>query len=50
MANTDLDKDPANGDQFGITYTIGFTTDQKLLSDAAEQGGGKYFTANNAEL
>lgn len=47
MANTDLDKDATNGDQFGITYTIGFTTDQKLLSDAAQAGGGKYFTAGN---
>ncbi|HBX72336.1 MAG TPA: hypothetical protein DEG86_05055, partial [Halieaceae bacterium] len=30
MANTDLDDDTTNGNQFGITYTIGFTTDQDL--------------------
>ena len=30
MANTDLDGDSSNGDQFGITYTIGFTTDQHV--------------------
>lgn len=49
MANTDLDNDTTNGNQYGITYTIGFTTDQKLLSDAAVRGKGKYFTANNAD-
>ncbi|GAB3315951.1 pilus assembly protein [Haliea atlantica] len=49
MANTDLDGDDTNGNQFGITYTIGFTTDQELLSDAAEKGKGEYYTANNAQ-
>lgn len=31
-----------------ITYTIGFTTDQDLLSDTALNGGGQYFTASTA--
>ena len=30
-----------------ITYTIGFTTAQTLLSNAATKGGGKYFTASS---
>lgn len=49
MANTDLDGDSDNGEQFGITYTIGFATDQELLSDAAENGKGEYYTANDAQ-
>lgn len=49
MANTDLDNDTTNGNQFGITYTIGFTTDQDLLRDAAEKGKGQYYTANDAQ-
>lgn len=49
LANTDLDGDPSNGDQFGITYTIGFATDQQLLSDTAQAGKGRYYTANNAQ-
>lgn len=49
MANNDLDKDPSNGDQFGYTYTIGFATDQPLLEVAAENGEGKYFTAETTE-
>lgn len=48
MSNNDLDDDPANGDQFGITYTIGFQTDQDLLSDTATMGKGKYYTAFSA--
>lgn len=48
MANNDLAPN-TDGDQFGITYTIGFTTDQPLLSDAAEKGKGEYYTANNAQ-
>jgi type IV pilus assembly protein PilY1 len=48
MANNDLDGDSTNGRQLGITYTIGFTTDQSLLSDAANAGKGEYYTANNA--
>ena len=49
MATTDLDNDDSNGDQYGITYTIGFATDQELLSDAAANGKGEYYTANNAQ-
>ena len=49
MANTDLDNDTTNGNQFGITYTIGFTTQQDLLRDTAEKGKGQYYTANNAQ-
>jgi type IV pilus assembly protein PilY1 len=48
MANTDLDNNTTNGDQFAITYTIGFTTNQVLLSDTALKGKGQYYTANSA--
>lgn len=48
MASNDLDGDTTNGDQFGITYTIGFDTDQELLEDTAEKGKGEYYTADNA--
>ncbi len=30
------------------TYTIGFTSDQVLLQDTANNGGGKYYTADDA--
>lgn len=49
MANTDLDGDSSNGNQFGITYTIGFATDQDLLEETAELGGGLYYTASSAD-
>ncbi|MEM8660364.1 MAG: PilC/PilY family type IV pilus protein [Pseudomonadota bacterium] len=49
MATTDLDGNATNGDQFAITYTIGFATDQQLLSDAADKGEGLYYTADNAQ-
>ena len=49
MATTDLDGDTTNGNQFGITYTIGFTTNQTLLSDTATKGKGQYFTADSAD-
>ena len=49
MATTDLDGDDANGDQYGITYTIGFATDQALLKDAADSGKGQYYTASDAQ-
>jgi len=35
------------GKQNVITHTIGFHTDQKLLSDAARKGGGQYHTADD---
>jgi len=49
MATNDLDSDTTNGNQFGITYTIGFDTDQQLLQDTADNGKGEYYTASNAE-
>jgi len=49
MANNDLDGDASNGNQYGITYTIGFLTDQTLLSDTATRGKGTYFTAEDPE-
>lgn len=49
MANHDVDGHYSNGDQFAITYTIGFMTDQQLLEDAARNGKGQYFTANSTE-
>lgn len=49
MANNDLDDDTTNGDQLGITYTIGFATDQQLLQDTADAGKGKYYTADDAD-
>ncbi len=48
MATTDLDKDTTNGNQFAITYTIGFATDQVLLEDTARKGKGKYYTAEDS--
>ena len=48
MANNDLAPN-TDGDQFAITYTIGFTTNQQLLSDAAENGKGQYYPADNAQ-
>ena len=48
MANNDLAPN-TDGDQFAITYTIGFATDQQLLRDAAENGKGEYQTADNVQ-
>ncbi len=31
------------------TYTVGFQTDQPLLSDTASNGGGEYYLANDTE-
>ena len=51
LFSNDLDNDDSNGIQRVVTYTIGFTIDQQLLSDTAEKGGGRYYTADNsAEL
>ena len=33
--------------QYIITYTVGFTVNNQLLKDTAENGGGKYYTAKN---
>ncbi len=49
MANHDLDGVSSNGNQFGITYTIGFTQRQELLREAAVKGKGRYYQAENAE-
>lgn len=49
MSNNDLDQDASNGDQFAITYTIGFATDQQMLQDAASLGKGQYFTAETSD-
>ena len=38
-----------NGKQNAVTYTIGFTVNFPLLSEAATKGGGRYFTANTAQ-
>jgi type IV pilus assembly protein PilY1 len=49
MSSTDLDNDDTNGNQYAITYTIGFDTDQTLLSDVAAAGKGAYHTAATAD-
>jgi type IV pilus assembly protein PilY1 len=60
MYETDLRNDMPNKEEWvnGVkktvmqnvtTYVIGFTIDKPLLKQAAEQGGGKYFTANDYE-
>ncbi|MCK2151360.1 VWA domain-containing protein [Marinobacter alexandrii] len=44
-------KDPSDkfpGKQKIATYTVGFKTDQTLLSDTARKGGGQYLLADNA--
>ncbi|HTO19475.1 MAG TPA: PilC/PilY family type IV pilus protein [Pseudomonas sp.] len=46
MANQDMASGPA-GKQTINTYTIGFATNQQLLKNTAEAGGGKYFTTSN---
>ncbi|MEM1110587.1 MAG: PilC/PilY family type IV pilus protein [Pseudomonadota bacterium] len=49
MATNDLDNDASNGNQFGITYTVGFQTSQPLLSETASRGSGVYYEANSAD-
>lgn len=46
MANQDMAPD-LSGTQTINTYTIGFATNQQLLKNTAEAGGGKYFTTSN---
>lgn len=46
MANQDMHNGVA-GKQTINTYTIGFATNQQLLKNTAEAGGGKYFTTSN---
>ncbi len=47
MHTHDLDGIDANGTQRAVFYTIGFHTDQQLLEDTAELGGGKYYKATD---
>ncbi len=47
LYETDLDS-TLNDKQNVTTYTIGFLTDQVLLSDTARKGGGEYYTAESA--
>ncbi len=42
-------RDDMDDSQKVITYTIGFATDQPLLSDAATKGGGRYLVANDED-
>lgn len=46
MANQDM-APGVPGKQTVNTYTIGFATNQQLLKNTAEAGGGKYFTTSN---
>ncbi|MEX2475648.1 PilC/PilY family type IV pilus protein [Marinobacter sp.] len=46
LANSDLSAS-LDGDQYLITHTVGFHTDQTLLSDTAEAGKGNYYLAND---
>lgn len=48
LYRTDLDGEDSNGTQRVVTYTIGFATDQELLSSTAARGGGRYYTADSA--
>ncbi|MDX1812361.1 MAG: hypothetical protein R3240_10465, partial [Gammaproteobacteria bacterium] len=43
-----VDISSAAGFQNVDTYTIGFTTNQQLLQDTANKGGGRYIQANDA--
>lgn len=51
MANNDLDRNPANGEQFAVTYTIGFglEEDEQILIDTAARGDGLYYAASTAQ-
>lgn len=48
MFNNDMNDDYA-GVQRVTTHTVGFQTDQTLLSNAARKGGGKYYLASSAD-
>jgi type IV pilus assembly protein PilY1 len=52
LHDTDDSLDPGHtitGNQNLTVYTIGFTIDDPLLSDTAANGGGQYYTANDAD-
>ncbi len=50
MANTDLDGDSSNGDNFARFYTIGFEVESaaQFLEDTARAGQGEYYNAQGA--
>jgi len=48
MFTTDLRGD-LDGDQVASTYTIGLSIDIPLLQQAADNGGGRFYRANNAD-
>ncbi len=43
------DLSPLDGQQNADVFTIGFHTNQRLLQDTANRGGGLYYTADSAE-
>lgn len=49
LFNHDIYGDETDGFQNVTTYTIGFFTDNELLADTAELGGGKYYIADDAD-
>jgi len=52
MSTTDLDGDATNGEQFALTYTIGFGLgdgQEDMLIETANRGGGQHFTAQDAD-
>lgn len=46
LADSDLSAS-LDGDQYVITHTVGFHSDQALLSDTAAAGDGNYYLAND---
>lgn len=46
LVNGDL-SEALDGDQYMITHTVGFATDQELLSTTASAGDGNYYLAND---
>lgn len=48
LANNDISSSK-DGNQYVFTNTVGFATNQKLLSDTAEAGNGTYYLANDAD-
>jgi type IV pilus assembly protein PilY1 len=48
LRSNDMDGDPDNGVQYVNTYTVGMNVDAPILDEAARDGDGAYFVANNA--
>lgn len=44
--NTEDQASDVDRDNVVVTHTVGFHTDQDLLRDTAQKGGGKYYTAD----